>query len=52
MIALLTLPRGEGIPWPAAESWPVDLRLRPEPPRTVSDPRGIVIRPGPTQVQG
>ena len=52
MIALLTLPRGEGIPWPAAESWPVDLRLRPEPPRTASDPRGIVIRPGPVVVGG
>jgi len=46
MIALLTLPRGEGIPWPAPEAWPTDLRLQPAPPSTARDPLGIVIRPG------
>jgi hypothetical protein len=46
MIALLTLPRGEGIPWPAAEAIPRDLR-RPAAPRVERDePHGIVIRPG------
>jgi hypothetical protein len=46
MIALLTLPRGEGIPWPAAERPPRDLR-RPVPVRPGhEEPHGIVIRPG------
>jgi hypothetical protein len=46
MIALLTLPRGEGIPWPAAELPPRDLR-RPLPARPAAEePHGIVIRPG------
>ena len=44
MIALLTLPRGEGIPWPAAEAWPAELRLA-APPREAGPPPGIVIRP-------
>jgi hypothetical protein len=51
MIGLLTLPRGEGIPWPSPEAWPLDLRIRPAPPRHPDEPRGIVIRPGSTAEQ-
>lgn len=44
MIVLLGLPRGEGIPWPAAEGPARDLRGAPRPEPAPA--YGIVIRPG------
>jgi hypothetical protein len=46
MIGLLTLPRGEGIPWPAAELPPRDLRRPADPRPAAAEPHGIGIRPG------
>lgn len=43
MIVFLSLPRGEGIPWPAAEQPARGLRTAPPEEAPVF---GIVIRPG------
>jgi hypothetical protein len=43
MIVLLTLPRGEGIPWPSAQRPPRGLRAAQD---HGAGPAGIAIRPG------